>query len=62
MSSKTEEERESEVAALTARLIDPNDEYDAHHGTDRSEESLAWAKENDPETYSRVQKKIEDGN
>ena len=58
---KTEAEREAEVAALTARLVDPEDKYDAHHGTDRSPESLAWVKENDPETFARVTKKIEEG-
>lgn len=56
-----EAEREAEVAALAARLLDPNDNYDAHHGSDRSPESLAWLKENDPETYARVTKKIEEG-
>ena len=58
---KTEAEREAEVAALTARLVDPNDVYDAHHGTDRSEDSLAFIKENDPKTFARVTKKIEEG-
>lgn len=51
-------EREAEVAALVARAKDPGDEYDGHHGTDRSAESLAWAKEHDPETYERVIGKI----
>jgi hypothetical protein len=58
---KTEAEREVEVAALTARLLDSDDEYDAHHGTDRSPESLAWIEENDPETFARVTKKIKEG-
>lgn len=57
----TREEREAEVAALMARAQDPNDPYDAHHGTDRSEESLAWAQVHDPETYERVMGKIERG-
>lgn len=57
----SEEAREAEVAALIARAIDPNDPYDGHHGTDRSSDSLEWLKTNDPETYSRVQKKIEEG-
>ena len=61
MPESTEEEREAEVAALTARLIDPNDKYDAHHGTDRSDDSLAWVKEHDPETFERVTKKIAEG-
>lgn len=58
----TRAEREAEVAALIARAKDPDDEYDGHHGTDRSEDSLAWAKENDPETFARVTKKMEQGN
>ena len=57
----TMEERELEVAELMRRAQDPADPYDGHHGTDRSEESLAWAKENDPETYARVMAKIERG-
>lgn len=57
----TRAEREAEVEALIAKAKDPNDPYDAHHGTDRSEESLAWAKEHDPETYERVIGKIERG-
>ncbi len=57
----TRHEREAEVEALLARYNDPNDPYDAHHGTDRSEESLEWAKEHDPEAYARVMGKIERG-
>lgn len=54
----TQEEREAEVEALMARLLDENDPYDAHHGTDRSEDSLQWLSENDPETYVRILGKI----
>lgn len=54
----TQEEREAEVAALIARAKDPDDEYDAHHGTDRSEDSLAWLEANDPANYSRILRKI----
>lgn len=61
MAASTEEEREAEVAALIARLLDPNDSYDAHHGTDRSADALAWTKENNPEAYARVQKKMQEG-
>lgn len=53
-----QQEREAEVAALCARAQDPADPYDGHHGTDRSPESLAWAKEHDPETYARVTAKM----
>lgn len=54
----TQAEREAEVAELMRRAADPDDPYDAHHGTDRSPESLEWAKENDPETYERVTGKM----
>ncbi len=53
--------RQAQVDALVARLLDPDDEYDAHHGTDRSPESLALAREQDPATYARVLGKIERG-
>lgn len=57
----TREEREAEVAALIARAQDPDDEYDGHHGTDRSEDSLAWLQANDPANYSRILAKIAAG-
>lgn len=59
--NKTEAQREAEVAALAAKLVDPEDSYDAHHGTDRSPESLEWLAKNDIETFNRVTKKIEEG-
>ena len=55
---KTQEEREAEVAALIERALDENDPYDAHHGTDRSEDSLEWLRENDQENYVRILGKI----
>lgn len=55
---KAREEREAEVQALMARLLDENDPYDAHHGTDRSEDSLEWLRENDPANYVRILGKI----
>lgn len=57
----TQVEREAEVQALIARALDPDDPYDGHHGTDRSPESLEWARVNDPDTYARVMAKIERG-
>lgn len=57
----TQAEREAEVQALIARALDPDDPYDGHHGTDRSPESLEWARVNDPETYQRVIGKIARG-
>lgn len=56
----TVEEREAEVDVLMHRAKDPNDPYDGHHGTDRSEDSLAWLKENDPVNYVRILGKIAD--
>lgn len=55
----TQQEREAEVAALIVRALDPADPYDAHHGTDRSPESLEWARVNDPDTYARVTAKMQ---
>lgn len=55
----TFEQREAEVAILIARAIDPEDPYDGHHGTDRSPESLEWARQHDPETYARVTAKMQ---
>lgn len=54
----TQEDRELEVAALMARAQDPDDPYDGHHGTDRSEDSLGWLRENDPANYLRILAKI----
>lgn len=54
----TKEEREAEVKALIARAIDPNDPYDGHHGTDRSADSLAFLRDNDPVNYIRILAKI----
>lgn len=58
---EAEKAREAEVVALVLRAQDPNDEYDGHHGTDRSAASLALAKKQDPNTFARVTKKIEEG-
>lgn len=33
----TRADREAEVAALIARALDPDDDYDGHHGDDRAE-------------------------
>jgi hypothetical protein len=55
----TLEEREAEVAELMRRAQDPEDPYDGHHGTDRSPESLAWARAHDPETFERVTAKMQ---
>ena len=36
VADKTQAEREAEVDALIARAQDPEDEYDGHHGHDRT--------------------------
>lgn len=52
--------RISETRALIARCKDPDDPYDAHHGTDRSPESLDLAQDHDPETFARVTAKMQE--
>jgi hypothetical protein len=59
--TEAEKEREAEVAVLVLRAQDPDDEYDGHHGTDRSAASLAFAKKTDPETAARVARKMAEG-
>lgn len=54
----TQEEREAEVAALIARALDPEDGYDGHHGNDRSEASLEYARQHNPELAERIENKI----
>lgn len=58
MSSKTQAQREAEVAELMRRAQDPDDPYDGHHGTDRSADSLRWLRDNDPANYVRILAKI----
>lgn len=55
----TQQEREAQVEELMRRCQDPDDPYDAHHGTDRSPESLEWVRVNDPETFARVIAKMQ---
>lgn len=54
----TMQDREAEVARLIAMALNPSDPYDGHHGTDRSEDSLEWLRENDPTNYLRILAKI----
>lgn len=54
----TQEEREAEIAALINRALDENDPYDGHHGNDRSEDSLEYARIHDPELAKRIEDKI----
>lgn len=51
-------ERQARVDELCARAQDPDDVYDGHHGTDRSGDSLAWLRDNDPVNYERILVKI----
>ncbi len=55
----TQQEREAEVAALIAALKNPDDPYDSHHGNDRSEESLEYAKIHNLPLYEHILKNIE---
>lgn len=58
----TQEEREAETAALITRAFDPNDEYDGHHGNDRSEESIQTAKDRgDYELAAKIEEKVRTG-
>lgn len=50
--------RQAQVDELCARAQDPDDVYDGHHGTDRSGDSLAWLRDNDPVNYERILGKI----
>lgn len=54
----TQAEREAEVEEWCRRAQDEADPYDGHHGTDRSGDSLAWLRDNDPENYVRILAKI----
>lgn len=57
----TQEDREAEVAELYRKLFDPDDPYDAHHGNDRSDESLEYAKVHNEPLYLHILKNIETG-
>lgn len=50
--------RLAEVEALIAQANDPDDEYDSHHGTDRSEDSLDYAIANDPAVAEKIRARI----
>lgn len=54
----TREEREAEVALLCDRAQDPEDSYDGHHGNDRSEESLEYARIHNPQLATRIENNI----
>lgn len=56
----TQAEREAEVEEWCRRAQDDADPYDGHHGTDRSPESLEWARMHDPETFTRVTTKMQE--
>lgn len=50
--------RLAEVDSLVAKANDPEDEYDGHHGTDRSEDSLDYAIANDPAVAEKIRARI----
>lgn len=54
----TYEERLAEVEALMLRAQDPDDSYDGHHGNDRSEDSLEYARIHNPELAIRIENNI----
>lgn len=54
----TQEEREAEVTILIARAQDDNDPYDGHHGNDRSEASLEYARIHNAELAARIENNI----
>lgn len=58
--SDTMEQRQAQVDALAALAEDPTDRYDAHHGTDRSDASLAFLAATDPAEHARILRKIEE--
>lgn len=53
-----ERRREAEVAELIAKANDPDDPYDGHHGTDRSEDSLEYAAANNPEVAEKIRRRL----
>jgi hypothetical protein len=55
---RAERAREAEVAALIAKANDPDDPYDGHHGTDRSEDSLEYAVANDPAVAEKIRARL----
>lgn len=58
----TQAQREAETAALIARAFDPDDEYDGHHGNDRSPEAIAAARaRGDEELARRIEEKVRTG-
>lgn len=57
MPSSTVEERQAQVDALIALAQDPTDAYDGHHGNDRSDESLEFAREHNPEIAAKIEAK-----
>lgn len=57
-SGLTQAQREAEIERLIARANDPDDPYDGHHGQDRSEDSVAYAKRNNPEVAAHIERNI----
>lgn len=56
--SDTPEQRQAQVDALIALAEDPTHPYDAHHGTDRSADSLEHLRATNPAEYERILRKM----
>lgn len=55
---QSELDRIAEVLDLVDRANNLEDEYDGHHGTDRSSDSLAYAIETNPEVAEKIRARI----
>lgn len=55
---QAEIDRLAEVERLIALANDPDDDYDGHHGTDRSVDSLDYAVANNPEVAEKIRARI----
>ena len=59
MPSSTEAERQAQIDALIDLAQDPTDEYDGHHGNDRSPDALAFADAENAENAAKSRAGIE---
>lgn len=55
---EAELDRAAEVEYLLSKLNDPKDDYDAHHGADRSEDSLDYAIAHNPAVAEKIRSRI----
>lgn len=59
--NNTTQERQAQVDALILLAEASEHPYDAHHGTDRSVDSLEMLKALEPAEFERISQKIEAG-